>query len=186
MIFDDSSMNVQWIQKTWSSTICQNVSVYLKIYWMLQLFPMRFRCAHNNRKMSCGPEILLSSNLGWQASDGPKPQAWSLGAFPLTMKERRKTQGLGLGPGPGPAIPSPYCLRHWESKKELAIFWSMIDKKTPRNSFPEYIEDLNKSTKRYKRQCQRQIHRVPLDRQISKKWDFTKKSKMFPKFPFLF
>ena len=28
---------------------------------------------------------------------------------------------MGLGPGPGPAIPSPYCLRHWESKKELGL-----------------------------------------------------------------
>ena len=45
----------------------------------------------------------------------------------------------------------------------------MIDTKSHRISCPEYIEDLDKCIKIKKRQCQRQIHRVALDRPIPKK-----------------
>ena len=51
---------------------------------------------------------------------------------------------------------------------ELAMFCIIFEKKSPRISCPEYIEDLDKCGKMATRQCQRQIHRVSLDRLISK------------------
>ena len=62
------------------------------------------------------------------------------------------------------------------------MFCIIYEKESPRISCPEYIEDLDICVKMYQRQCQSQIHRVPPDREILKKWDFQENISIFMKF----
>ena len=85
------------------------------------------------------------------------------------------TETIAKPARPGPAENG----KPMENVIELSMFCIIFDKKTPRISCPEYIEDLDKCIKKLKRQCQCQIHRVPLHREFLKNGEIFEKYKIF-------
>ena len=58
---------------------------------------------------------------------------------------------------------------------ELTMFCIISEDKSSRISCPEYIVDLDKCIKTYKRRCHGQIYDISGPGEISKKWDFSRK-----------
>ena len=60
---------------------------------------------------------------------------------------------------------------------ELAVFCIISEVKNSRISCPEYIVALDKCMKTYKRRCHGQIYDISGPGKISKKWEFSRKSR---------